>query len=70
MPKKQAHELCRRTSDAHNREIVRCVREFLAYASLHPLHRFAAGTRKLIEEVRPLVEQLDAIGTKSTSRNS
>lgn len=51
----------RRRQDAHRREIERLVREFLLYAEKHPLHRFAAGTRRFLVEVRPLVEQLDAI---------
>lgn len=50
----------RRACDAHRREIERLVKTFLEYAAQHPLHRFAAGTQRFLEEVRPIVEQMDA----------
>lgn len=50
-----------RSGAAHRREIERLTRELLKYAEGHPLHRFAAGTRRFLEEARPIVEQLDVI---------
>jgi hypothetical protein len=55
----------RRIVDAHRREIVRLVREFLAYADSKPQHLFAEGTRRFIEEVRPIVEQKDLLNKRS-----
>lgn|GEM_PF-6818434 len=62
MPKTKPSRLPgRRRADAHRREIERSLRKFLEYAAQHPLHRFAAGTQQFLEEVRPLVEQLDEV---------
>lgn len=58
---KQNRQPGRRAGDAHRREIERLTRELLDYAAVHPLHRFAVGTRKFLEEVRPIVEQLDVL---------
>ncbi len=54
-----------RVSPAHKREIVRLTCLFLGDTEKYPLHLFAPVTQKFLTEVRPLIEQLDAIKAKN-----
>jgi hypothetical protein len=51
----------RRKCDAHRREIERQVRQFLAGWKGKNLNFAAGPTRRFIEEITPIVEQLDKL---------
>lgn len=60
-PKPTARTQVRRRCDAHRHEIERQVRSFLKAWEGKNLNLAAQPTRLFLEEVRPIVEQLDVI---------
>lgn len=70
MSKEKAGELTerrggRRRIDAHRREIEKQVRIFLDYAKRHPNHLFASGTQHFLDNVRPIIDQMDDLEARA-----